>query len=139
MYCQSCWRKWNNGEGFDGLLKEGWKITDDDDDDEEETDPYKAAFDKFDTDGSGQIDALELQELMKDLGITKTDFEIEQMVKEVDEDGNGEISFSEFQVMLADIMKEDGAITPPNYKAAFDKFDTDGSGQIDALEFYTKR
>ena len=56
MYCQSCWRKWNNGEGFDGLLKEGWKITDDDDDEEEETDPYKAAFDKFDTDGSGEVD-----------------------------------------------------------------------------------
>ena len=60
----------------------------------------KAAFDKFDTDGSGQIDALELRELMKEFGQKKTKFQIAQMVKEVDDDGDGVISFSEFQVML---------------------------------------
>ena len=62
---------------------------------------HKAAFDKFDTDGSGQIDASEFKELMKELGEEKTEYQIAQMVTEVDENEDGEISFSEFQVLLS--------------------------------------
>lgn len=38
----------------------------------------------------------ELKEAMKRLGINMNEKELENLIKEVDEDGNGEIDFSEF-------------------------------------------
>ena len=85
----------------------------DEDEDGEEVD-YAAhqrlstAFDKFDTDESGHIDESELQELMNHLGIQKTQKEIDQLVKEVDADNDGEISYSEFEKMI-NLLKDDHA------------------------------
>ena len=74
---------------------------------EEQLESFKKAFDEFDLDGSGEIDASELNHLIKDLGLVRTPEEIDAMVLEVDEDGSGEIDFDEFTVMLAEIMMED--------------------------------
>ena len=52
-------------------------------------------------DGSGEIDCHELNHLIKDLGLVRTEQEIAEMVVLVDEDGSGEIDFDEFAVMLA--------------------------------------
>ena len=59
-------------------------------------------------DGSGEIDCHELNHLIKDLGLVRTEQEIADMVVLVDEDGSGEIDFDEFTVMLAEILMEDG-------------------------------
>lgn len=43
----------------------------------------KKAFEAFDTDGSGDLDALELKEIMKTLGFTVTETDMEALVAEV--------------------------------------------------------
>ena len=60
----------------------------------------KEAFSKFDVDGSGTIDKFELHELMKRMGITLSSSELDIMMREADRDGNGEIDFNEFKVMM---------------------------------------
>eukprot|EP00747_Dinoflagellata_sp_TGD_P110265 gnl/TRDRNA2_/TRDRNA2_170916_c0_seq1.p1 gnl/TRDRNA2_/TRDRNA2_170916_c0~~gnl/TRDRNA2_/TRDRNA2_170916_c0_seq1.p1 ORF type:complete len:181 (-),score=55.90 gnl/TRDRNA2_/TRDRNA2_170916_c0_seq1:212-754(-) len=54
------------------------------------------AFQMFDRDKSGTIDAIELQTVLKSLGFKITDLEAEKMIKEADEDGGGDVTFDEF-------------------------------------------
>ena len=54
------------------------------------------AFEKFDVDHSGCIDAWELKEAMKSLGQNPTDEEVFGLLAQVDTDGSGNI---DFQVM----------------------------------------
>jgi Ca2+-binding EF-hand superfamily protein len=58
------------------------------------------AFAVFDTDGSGAIDRKELKRLMKKLGQALSEAEIDAMMNEVDENGDGEISFEEFKALM---------------------------------------
>lgn len=60
----------------------------------------KDAFAVFDADGSGTISKSELKKLMKNLGQTLSDPELDAMMEEVDTDGNGEIDFAEFKSMM---------------------------------------
>ena len=57
---------------------------------------YKEAFALFDKDGSGTISGQELGQVMRSLGQIPTNSELEDMVMEVDSNGNGEIDFPEF-------------------------------------------
>ena len=59
----------------------------------------KEAFSVFDKDGNGFITAEELTQVMRDLGETLTDNEVNEMIKEADLDGNGQIDFQEFVKM----------------------------------------
>lgn len=58
------------------------------------------AFAVFDADGSGSISRSELKKLMKNLGQSLSDAELDAMMDEVDTDGNGEIDFEEFKTMM---------------------------------------
>jgi calmodulin len=58
------------------------------------------AFAVFDTDGSGSIDRKELKRLMKKLGQALSEAELDAMMSEVDENGDGEISFEEFKALM---------------------------------------
>ena len=51
------------------------------------------AFDLFDKDGSGYISSSELKSAMNNFDENLTDAEIEEMIREADIDGDGEISF----------------------------------------------
>ena len=61
---------------------------------------FKEAFSLFDKDGNGLISASELKAVMKNVGESMNDTEIEQMIKEVDIDGDGQINYIEFVKML---------------------------------------
>lgn len=50
-------------------------------------------FQTFDRDGSGKISADELRQMMHTLGERLTDDEIEDMIREADEDGDGQIDY----------------------------------------------
>ena len=63
---------------------------------EEQISHFKEVFDMFDADGGGSISVDELQEIFEQLGQFKTEEEINNMIKEVDEDKSGEIDFEEF-------------------------------------------
>ncbi|CAF1635568.1 unnamed protein product, partial [Didymodactylos carnosus] len=56
----------------------------------------EAAFQKFDTDGSGYITANELSHIMARMGRNMKKSEIEAMIKSMDTTGDGKISLDEF-------------------------------------------
>lgn len=53
----------------------------------EEVEEFKEAFELFDKDGDGRVTARELGIVMHSLGHTPTEQELEDMVREIDEDG----------------------------------------------------
>lgn len=93
---------------------------------------YQAAFKLFDTDGDGLITADELGTVMKNLGQNPTDAELQDMMNEVDGDGNGAIDFREFLVVMETKVKDSDHAE--EIKAAFKVFDRDGDGYISANE-----
>lgn len=54
----------------------------------------------FDADGDGRISKSELKTVMQNLGEKLTDDEIDFMIGEADLDGDGEVSYEEFVVMM---------------------------------------
>merc|ERR1711988_1857567 len=60
------------------------------------------AFKVFDKDGNGFISAVELRHVMTNLGEKLTDEEVDEMIREADVDGDGQINYEEFvKVMMA--------------------------------------
>eukprot|EP00946_MAST-07B_sp_MAST-7B-sp1_P000242 g242.t1 len=57
-------------------------------------------FDRFDKDGSGEIDEKELGRLIKAIGLRRSKQQVTAMVMSVDDDGSGEISWEEFLNLL---------------------------------------
>jgi calcium-dependent protein kinase len=64
----------------------------------------KAAFDCYDKDGSGSISVEEIKDV---LGVGKNiNKEVwDQLVLEVDENGDGEVSYEEFKIMMVALNK----------------------------------
>lgn len=54
------------------------------------------AFQKFDTDGSGFISTRELQDIISKMGKQVTRQEAEAMIKSIDANNDGKVSFDEF-------------------------------------------
>src|SRR3990167_2970055 len=95
-------------------------------------DEFKAAFDMFDVDSSGDISASELHSILTQLGKKATKADAEEMIKVFDENGDGKIDFDEFVKMM---LKENSAEeTELELRKAFDVFDIDGNGKIDKHE-----
>merc|ERR1712199_88871 len=93
----------------------------------------REAFDLFDTDGSGAVDATELHTAMKALGFEPKKEEISKMVKEMDKDGDATVDFEEFCVMLAEKMNQkDGK---DEMLKGFKLFDDDNTGKISFKNF----
>merc|ERR1712005_74903 len=127
---------------------------------EEQKQEIKEAFDLFDTDGSGNIDAKELKVAMRALGFEPKKEEIQKMISDVDDDGSGTIEYEEFLKMMKDeILKafrlfdddETGKISFKNLKRVakelgermtdeelqemIDEADRDGDGEVNEEEF----
>ncbi|CAM9911278.1 unnamed protein product, partial [Hapterophycus canaliculatus] len=71
---------------------------------EEQKQEIREAFDLFDTDGSGTIDAKELKVAMRALGFEPKKEEIKKMISDIDKDGSGTIDFQEFLEMMTSKM-----------------------------------
>ena len=120
---------------------------------------YRAVFDKMDTDGSGevravcvraraprprararslsvsspsQIDAEELMEIFKELGMNPSREDVDKMIADVDADGSGEIGFTEFLTM----MQSQSSTTDVVKKilGTFDRLDLDPHSILTRLE-----
>merc|ERR1712013_427951 len=99
---------------------------------EEQIAEFKEAFSLFDRDNDGTITTKELGTVMRSLGQTPTEQELQDMIHEVDTDGNGTIDFPEFLQMMAKKMKDTDS--EEEIIEAFRVFDKDGNGFISAQE-----
>merc|ERR1712188_340717 len=58
------------------------------------------AFKVFDKDGNGFISSVELRHVMTNLGEKLTDDEVDEMIREADVDGDGQVNYDEFVKMM---------------------------------------
>lgn len=79
------WLKEHNRKKYDALKEKQNRLRD-----------LKKWFNCFDADGSGTISADELVDPLLSLGLAKTVHEVEKMIAEVDDSGDGELQFEEF-------------------------------------------
>ena len=99
---------------------------------EDKVNEFKEAFEIFDKDKDGYITTKELGDIMKNLGQTPSEAELQDMINEVDIDGNGTIDFKEFLGLMARKMRDTD--TQEELIEAFKIFDRDGNGLISANE-----
>src|SRR6185503_7272259 len=84
---------------------------------EEQIAEFKEAFSLFDKDGDGSITTKELGTVMRSLGQTPTEAGLQEMIKEVDANGDGTIDFPEFLNLMAKKMQDTD--TEDDLKEAF--------------------
>ncbi len=111
-----------------GIMSRNGKYT------KEELEEYGQVFALFDTDGSGAIGVEELGEAMRSMGMAPTQRELEQLINDVDADGNGEVDFDEF----CDCMKRMTGKKESDediIRECFDVFDEDKNGVVSESEF----
>ncbi|XP_043836643.1 calmodulin-A-like [Dromiciops gliroides] len=93
---------------------------------------FKEAFSLFDKDGNGTIITKELGTVMQSLSQNLIEAKLQDMINEVDADGNGMIDFPEFLNMMARKMKD--IDSKEEMREAFHAFDKNGNGYISAVE-----
>ncbi|KAH6569233.1 hypothetical protein BASA50_002850 [Batrachochytrium salamandrivorans] len=99
---------------------------------EDEVTEFREAFALFDKDGDNTITTKELGTVMRSLGQNPTEAELQEMINELDADGNGTVEFDELMAMMTCKMKD---IDFDEERAeAFKMFDKDGNGFITATE-----
>jgi len=99
---------------------------------QEQINEFREAFDLFDKDKDGQITSKELGTVMRSLGQNPTDTELQDMIREVDTTGKGNIQFNDFVKMMAKKMKDTD--NEDEIVEAFRVFDKEGHGYIPATE-----
>nr|KAJ3420125.1 hypothetical protein HK105_006063 [Polyrhizophydium stewartii] len=99
---------------------------------EEEVAEFREAFALFDKDGDDTITTKELGTVMRSLGQNPTEAELQEMINELDADGNGTVEFDELMAMMTRKMKE--IDFEEERREAFKMFDKDGNGFITAAE-----
>lgn len=74
-----------------------------DTDSEEE---IREAFRVFDKDGNGFISAAELRHVMTNLGEKLTDEEVDEMIREADIDGDGQVNYEGQLILFARFVRD---------------------------------
>ncbi|XP_019754518.1 troponin C, isoallergen Bla g 6.0201 isoform X1 [Dendroctonus ponderosae] len=104
-----------------------------DDLDKEQLLMLKSTFDAFDVDKKGFISVEMIGTIMDMLGTQLDSSELEDVIEEIDEDGNGEVSFEEFANLAARFLieeEEDTDAIQTELKGAFRMYDREGNGFI---------
>ena len=73
---------------------------------EDEVLEIREAFDLFDTDKSGEIDVNELKQALMNLGIDTKNQTLQNMLSDIDKNGNANIDFDEFIEMMTAKMSD---------------------------------
>ncbi|KAF9028903.1 EF-hand [Hymenopellis radicata] len=98
----------------------------------EQVSEFKEAFSLFDKDNDGTITTAELGTVMRSLGQNPTEAELQDMINEVDADGDGTIDFPEFLSMMSKRVPD--LDSEEEIRQAFMVFDKDKNGTISASE-----
>merc|ERR1712196_358585 len=95
---------------------------------EEQVQVFTEAFQMFDKDGSGAIDAREFRAVCQEIGMNPTDSELKLMLRDVDKNDSGDVDLQEFITAMKEKYVDNEG--PEIIRCAFDVFDTDGSGAL---------
>ncbi len=79
---------------------------------EEQRQEIKEAFDLFDSESSGVIDAKELKVAMRALGFEPKKEEVRRILQEIDKHGDGMIKYDEFLDIMTQKMVSDFLYSP---------------------------
>ncbi|CAF0728614.1 unnamed protein product [Rotaria sp. Silwood1] len=102
----------------------------------EELAELREAFRVFDQNGDGSITLSELRIVLDQMGLDPTEEELQDMIREVDEDQSGTISFAEFVDMVKKAVDTNKSSREELFRA-FQVFDLDQNGFITMEELRT--
>ena len=98
----------------------------------EQIQEFKEGFALFDKDGDGLIPLYELGKVMRALGVNPTEAELQEMMSEVEGDGDPKIDFDEFLSFMARKFKPTDPIE--EVIETFKLFDREGTGLMSCAE-----
>ena len=87
-------------------------------------------------DGDGKITTNELGTVMRSQGNNLTEADLQDMINEVDADGNGTVNFLEFLTWMARKMRDTDS--EEEIRETFEYFDKDRNGYISAAELRSR-
>ena len=93
---------------------------------------FRQAFDIMDRNGDGVITVDDLAAVMRAIGQSPTAAELQDMIREVDADGNDTIDFTEFLALMSRQMRQSDI--EDELREAFRVFDRDSDGFITPRE-----
>ncbi|XP_052224744.1 neo-calmodulin-like [Dreissena polymorpha] len=96
----------------------------------------RKTFQMFDRNGDGRISASELSQAFRVQGQCIPEAEIRSIIREVDDDGNGQIDFEEFVSLMTTKSQDARSATrdESELREAFKVFDQNGDGKISCKE-----
>ena len=89
---------------------------------------YKIIFEKNDSNKDGNVNSLELANILRAININVSDEEIKQIIEEIDLEGNGEINYEDFVSIVN--RREKDVDNVEEVLKAFKVFDKEGNGLI---------
>ena len=98
----------------------------------EQEDQIKQAWSLFDADDSGSIEHHELKQVMGTLGLQPTQDELDDIIRDIDKDMDGQIDYNEFLRLMSTKLKD--AQTQDELFEAFTVFDKKGNKYFTAKE-----
>ncbi|KAJ8772169.1 hypothetical protein K2173_027346 [Erythroxylum novogranatense] len=93
-------------------------------------DDLKRVFNQFDTNGDGKISLDELGDVLKSMGSTYTQAELDRVMKDVDADKDGFINLEEF----SHLCRSSSGVS--DLRDAFDLYDQNKDGLISSAELH---
>mmetsp|Transcript_16757 Transcript_16757/g.23306 ORF Transcript_16757/g.23306 Transcript_16757/m.23306 type:complete len:188 (+) Transcript_16757:22-585(+) len=97
---------------------------------------YETMFKKYDTSKDGFIDLMELKYMMEKLGHPQTHVSLKEMIKEVDEDFDGVVSFREFLLIFRKAAKGELVSSGLSQLVTASSVDVDKEGVGGAKNFF---
>ena len=93
---------------------------------------YKNIFDLHDSNKDGNVNSLELANILKSININASDEEIKEIIEELELEGNNEVNFENFVSIVN--RREKDVDSEEEVLKAFKLFDKEGNGLININE-----
>jgi len=97
----------------------------------EQVQMLRKAFDMFDREKKGYIHTNMVSTILRTLGQTFEEGDLQALIAEIDQDGSGELEFDEFLALTARfLVEEDTEAMTEELREAFRMYDKEGNGYI---------